>query len=118
MPAISSNVPTRIVVGVAERAGRVDFAEAEQRCGCRIGRKLQRVVLGIGDMGLVARGLAHAQLGLCENHLSHREVVDDLRQLRGRHARGEPRQKRARDIYVHQIAREHESSARWPKTVS
>ena len=70
----------RIGPGIArDPHRRLDLVEAEGHGGCGIGRELQRIVLGVGHMGLVARRLARPHLGIGEGDLERIQLRDALR---------------------------------------
>ena len=51
---------------------RLDLVEAEGHRGRRVGRELQRIVLGVGDVRLVAGRLARPHLRIGEGDLHAR----------------------------------------------
>ena len=85
---------------------RLDLVESECDRGRGIGSHLQRVVLGIRHVRLIAGRLARAHLAVGEDDLERGELGDDFGELGRRHAAGEPHQLAARDVHVDQHPRD------------
>ena len=85
---------------------RLDLVEAERDGDGGIGRELKRVVLGIGDMRLVAGRPTLSHLRIGEGDLQRRHLRDDRDQLGGRHAARQPFECLARHVDVDQHARD------------
>lgn len=84
----------------------LDFVEAELHGGGRISGQLQRVILGVGDMGLVAGLAAGPQLRLGKSQFQEIEMAENLCKLRRRHALGEAHETSPRHVDVDQVPRE------------
>ena len=69
---------------------RLDLVEAERDRDGGIGRQLQRVVLGIGDVRLVAGRTALPHLRIGEGDLQRRHLRDHRHELGRRHAARQP----------------------------
>jgi len=65
----------------------------------------ERIILGIGHMGLVAGGLAGPHLGIGESDFERIETGDNIGQFCRGHAMGQAHQLLARHIHVDQHAR-------------
>ena len=93
----------RIRPGVSRHAHRrLDLVETERHGDRCIGGKLQRIILGVGDMRLVARGTPGPHLGIGKGDFQRVELGDDFGELRRRQAVADPDEFLARHVHVDQ----------------
>ena len=85
---------------------RLDLVEAERDRGRGVRRHLQRIVLGVGHVRLVAGRLARAHLAVGEGDLERRQLRHHLGELGRRHAVRKPHQLAPRHVHIDQHARD------------
>ena len=97
----------RVQPGIArDPHGGLDLGEAQPHRGRGVGRHLQRVVLGVGDVGLVGGLAPRAQLRLREGQLDRVQPAHHVGELGRGHAGGVADALLARHVDVDQPARE------------